>query len=329
MDRRTFISGVAAGLLASPLAAQAQPAAKVYRIGLLAGSPRTAPEVSHMWEGFFQGLRELGYVEGQNLLIEGRYYEERTELLPALAAELVRVKVDIIVAAATPAPEAAQRATATIPIVFMNHADPVGSGLVASLARPGKNVTGPSLFSPELVGKQLQLLKEAVPGTSRVAVLSNPTIPLHALLLREAEVAARSLKVQLQVLEARAPGDFASAFSAMTKDRVGGLIVLGGAMFFAQRTRIVELAAQSRLPAMYGVRENAEAGGLMAYGPNLRESFRRASTYVDKILKGAKPADLPVEQPTKFELVINLRTAKALGLTIPQSLLLRADEVIE
>jgi putative ABC transport system substrate-binding protein len=270
-----------------------------------------------------------GYVEGQNILIEGRYYGDRTERLPALAAELVRLNVDVIVAGAPPAPEAAQRATSTIPIVMASHADPVGSGLVVSLARPGRNVTGLSALSPELVGKRLQLLKEAVPRISRVAVLSNPTIPSHALELREAEVAARSLKVQLQVLQARAPSDFASAFSAMTKDRAGGLIALGGSMFFAHRTRIVELAAQSRLPAMYGVKEYAEAGGLMTYGVNLRESFRRAATYVDRILKGAKPGDLPIEQPTKFEFVVNLKTATALGLTIPPSLLLRADQVIE
>jgi putative ABC transport system substrate-binding protein len=314
-------------LAIAPLAADAQPAAKVYRIGLLGGTPPTAEP--RLWEGFFQGLRELGYVEGQNILIEGRWYGEQTERLPALAAELVRLKVDVIVAGAPPAPEAAQRATSTIPIVFASHGDPVGSGLVASLARPGGNVTGLSILSPELVGKQLQLLKEAVPRISRVAVLWNPTIPIQELVLREAEVAARSLKVQLQVLEARAPGDFASAFSAMTKDRAGGLISLGGSIFFAQRTRIAELAAQSRLPAMYGQREYAEAGGLMAYGASIRENWRRAATYVDRLLKGAKPADLPVEQPTKFELVINLKTAKALGLTIPQSLLLRADEVIQ
>jgi putative ABC transport system substrate-binding protein len=210
-----------------------------------------------------------------------------------------------------------------------NHSDPAGSGLVVSLARPGRNVTGLSLLTTELVGKRLQLLKEAVPGISRVAVLLDPTHPTAALQLREADVAARSLKVQLHVLEARAPSDFAAAFSAMTKDRAGGLIVLGTLMFFVQRTRIVELAAQSRLPAIYGAKESAEAGGLMAYGPNLRESYRRAATYVDKILKGAKPGDLPIEQPAKFEFVVNMKTAKALGLTIPPSLLLRADQVIE
>jgi len=328
-DRRAFIGMLAGGLLAAPLSAEAQPAAKAYRIGLLGGSPPNSPGGQRSWERFFQGMRELGYVEGQNILVEGRFYGDRTDRLPALAAELVQLKMDVIVAGVTPAPEAAQRATSTIPIVMAMHPDPVGSGLVASLARPGGNVTGLSTLSPELVGKRLQLLKEAVPGISRVAVLSNPTAPPQALELREAEVAARSLKVQLQVLQARAPGDFASAFSAMTKGRAGGLIALGSSMFFAHRTRIVELAAQSRLPAIYMLKEFAEAGGLMAYAPNLRESFRRAATYVDKILKGAKPADLPVEQPTKFELVINLKTAKALGLTIPQSLLLRADELIQ
>jgi putative ABC transport system substrate-binding protein len=274
-------------------------------------------------------MRELGYVEGQNILAEGRWYGERTDRLPALAAELVRLNVDVIVAGAPPAPEAAQRATSTIPIVMANHSDPVGSGLAVTLAKPGKNVTGLSTLAPELVGKRPQLLKEAVPGISRVAMLWNPTVTTQALELREAGVAARSLKVQLQVLEARAPSDFAGAFSAMTKVRASGVIILTSSMFYAERTRIAELAAQSRVPAIYSVREFAEAGGLMAYGINIRESFRRAASYVDKILKGAKPADLPVEQPTKFELVINLKTAKALGLTLPPSLLQHADEVIQ
>jgi len=327
--RREFIGTLAGGLLAAPLAAEAQQAAKVYRIGLLGGSPPKTPGGQRSWEGFFQGMRELGYVEGQNILVEGRFYGDRTDRLPTLAAELVRLNVDVIVAGAPPAPEAAQRATSTIPIVMASHSDPVGSRLVASLAKPGKNVTGLSTLSPELVGKRLQLLKEAVPGISRVAVLSNPTVPSQAIELREAEVAARSLKVQLQALEARAPRDFAGAFSAMTKGRAGGVIILSSSMFYAERTRIAELAAQSRQPAIYGAKEFAEAGGLMAYGINIRESFRRAATYVDKILKGAKPADLPVEQPTKFELVINLKTAKALGLTVPPSLLGRADEVIQ
>jgi putative ABC transport system substrate-binding protein len=319
---------MAGSLLAAPVAAEAQQAGKVWRIGLLGGSPPKTPGGRRAWEGFFQGLRELGYVEGQNILVEGRFYGDQTERLPALAAELVRLNVDVIVAGASPAPEAAQRATSTIPVVMATHSDPVGSGLAVSLAKPGKNVTGVSTLAPELVGKRLQLLKEAVPGISRVAMLWNPTVTSQALELREAEVAARSLKVQLQVLEARAPSDFAGAFSAMTKVRASGVIILTSSMFYAERTRIAELAAQSRVPAIYSPREFAEAGGLMAYGINIHESFRRAATYVDKILKGAKPADLPIEQATKFELVINLKTAKALGLTIPPSLLGRADEVI-
>ncbi len=329
MKRRTFMALVSGGLLAVPLGGEAQQAAKVYRIGLLGGSPPNSPGGRRAWEGFFQGMRELGYVEGQNILVEGRWYGDRTDRLPALAAELVRLKVDVIVAGATPAPEAAQRATSTIPIVMANHNDPVGGGLVASLAKPGRNVTGLATLSLELVGKRLQLLKEAVPGISRVAVLSNPTIPSQSLELKEAKVAAGSLKVQLQALEARAPGDFVGAFSAMTKERAGGVIVLASSMFYAERTRIAELAAQSRVPAIYNLKGFAEAGGLMTYGIDIHESFRRAATYVDKILKGAKPGDLPVEQPTKFELVINLKTAKALGLTIPPSLLQRADELIE
>jgi ABC-type uncharacterized transport system substrate-binding protein len=319
---------LAVGLTLAPLAAEGQPAAKVYRIGLLGGSTPSSPEAAHVWGGFFQGLRELGYVEGQNVAFEGRFYEDRIERLPALAAELVRLQVDVIVAGAAPAPEAAKHTTSTIPIVMANHTDPVGSGLVASLAKPAGNVTGLSMVSPELRGKQLQLLKEAVPGLTRVAALLNPTVPFYAHEARELEAAARALKVRLQFVEARAPSEITDAFSAATKERAGALIVLSGSMFFAHRARVSELAAKSRLPAMYGLREYAEAGGLMVYGVSVRESFRRAAIYVDKILKGAKPADLPIEQPTKFELVINLKTAKALGLTIPQSILTRADEII-
>jgi putative tryptophan/tyrosine transport system substrate-binding protein len=329
MDRRRFLLTSLAGALAAPLGAGAQQAGKLYRIGLLGGSPPNSPGGRRAWEGFFQGLRELGYVEGQDILVEGRWYGERTDRLPALAGELVRLKVDVIVAGAAPAPEAARRATSTIPIVMANHSDPVGSGLVASLARPGGNVTGMSTLSPELIGKRLHLFKEAIPGISRVAVLSNPTIPSQVLELKEAKVAAGLLKVQLQLLEARAPGDFAGAFSAMRRERADGVIIITSSMFYAERTRIAKLAAESHVPAMYAVREFAEAGGLMTYGIDVHESFRRAATYVDRILKGAKPADLPVEQPTKFELVINLKTAKALGVTIPPSLLARADQVVE
>ena len=328
MDRRTWLLG-SLSLLAAPLVVEAQPPAKVFRLGLLGGSSPTSPEAAHVWGGFFQGLRELGYVEGQNVIIEGRYYGDRIERLPALAAELVRLQVDVIVAGAAPAPEAAKRATSTIPIVMANHTDPLGSGLVASLAKPAGNVTGLSIVSPELRGKQLQLLKEAVPGLTRVAALSNPTVPFYAHEARELEAAARSLKLGLQFVEARAPSEITAAFSAATKERAGALIVLGGSMFFAHRARISELAAKSRLPAMYGAKEYAEAGGLMAYGVSVRDSFRRAAGYVDRILKGAKPGDLPIEQPTKFELMVNLKTAKALGLTIPPSLLAQADQVIQ
>ena len=331
ITRRSFIGTLAGSLLAAPLAAEAQQQArKVVRIGYLGDEPVTTPIVAPVWGAFIEGLRELGWVEGQNVTIEPRFSEGKMERLPDLAAELVRLKVDVIVAAGSQPPVAAKQATGTIPIVITNMGDPVGTGLVSSLARPGGNVTGLSLLTPELIGKQLELLKEIVPGLSRVAVLRNPTSPIHPLSLREAEVAARSLGVQLQVLDARGPDEFEMAFGAMSRERAGALNVLGDGMFFLHRTRIAVLAAKHRLPAIFAQRQHADAGGLMAHGSSLRDNFRRAATYVDKILKGAKPADLPVEQPTKFELVINLKTATALGLTIPPSLLLlRADELIQ
>jgi putative ABC transport system substrate-binding protein len=328
VDRRAFLAG-AVGVVAGPAAATAQPATKVHRIGLLGGSPPNSPEAAHLWGGFFQVLRDLGYVEGQNIVIEGRWYGNRPEDLPALAAELVRLPVDVIVAGTAPSPEAAKRATSTIPIVMASHPDPVASGLVSSLARPGGNVTGISSVGPELAGKQLQLLKETLPSLDRAAVLSNPTIPSHSLSVREIEASARLLKMQLQVLEARAPSGFEGAFATATRERAGAIVVLGGSLFFAHRLRLVELAAQRRLPAMYGPLEFAHVGGLMAYGADVRDNWRRAAGYVDRILKGAKPADLPVEQPTKFDLVINLKAAKALSLTIPPAVLARAAEVIQ
>ncbi len=328
MDRRAFLAG-AVGVVAGPAGATAQPATKVHRIGLLGGSPPNSPEAAHLWGGFFQVLRDLGYVEGRNIVIEGRWYGNRPEDLSALAAELVRLPVDVIVAGTAPSPEAAKRATSTIPIVMASHPDPVASGLVSSLARPGGNVTGISSVGPELAGKQLQLLKETLPSLDRAAVLSNPTIPSHSLSVREIEASARLLKMQLQVLEARAPSGFEGAFAAATRERVGAIVVLGGSLFFAHRLRLVELAAQRRLPAMYGPLEFAHVGGLMAYGADVRDNWRRAAGYVDRILKGAKPADLPVEQPTKFDLVINLKAAKALSLTIPPAVLARAAEVIQ
>jgi putative ABC transport system substrate-binding protein len=326
VERRTLLVGPV-GLLAAPLVTAAQPTAKVPRIGSLGGPP---PELSPVLREFFQRLRELGYVDGQNVVIEGRYYGDLVDRLPVLAAELVRIPVDVIVAGAAPAPEAAKGATSTIPIVMAGtHPDPVGRGLVASLARPGGNVTGLAFGASELRGKQLQLLKETVPRLGLVAVLSDPTNPLHAQELRGVEGAARALKVRLRVVEARAPSEFAEAFLVATRERAGALMVLGGSMLFTHRARLAELATQYRLPAMLTGRDSVEAGGLMAYGADIGAGFRRAADYVDRILKGARPSDLPVEQPTKFELVLNLKTAKALGLTIPPAVLARADEVIQ
>jgi putative tryptophan/tyrosine transport system substrate-binding protein len=326
--RRFHATGV--GVILAPLAAEARQAAKVARIGILALT--RAAGATHTLEAFLQGLRDLGYVEGRNVVIEYRDAEGKVERLPALAAELVALEVDVIVVAGSPAILPAKQATRTIPIVFTAAADPVASGLVTSLARPGGNVTGLSLLSAELVGKRLELLTQAVPGVSRVAVLWQPggfAERTDRDALKEAGVAARALGVQLQFVEARGPADFDRAFSDMTRARAGALSVLGSAMLFVDRRRLVALAAKNRLPAVYPLRDFVDAGGLMAYGPNIADLYRRAATYVDKILEGAKPADLPVEQPTKFELVINLKIAKALGLTIPQTVLLRADEVIE
>jgi putative ABC transport system substrate-binding protein len=326
MDRRTFMSGMTLGFLAAPLDAGAQQPGKVYRIGFL--SPRSSSDVGRL-AAFRQGLRELGYVEGQNIAIESRWAEGEYGRLPGLAAELVRLKVDVIVTYAAPAIQAAKRATGTIPIVMAGAIDPVASGLVTSVARPGGNITGLSLMAPDLVGKQLAILKEVVPTVSRVALLGNPANTGNAPQLRHAQETARTLGMRLQSLEARGPNEIESAFAAITRERAGALIVLVDGMLADHRARIADLAAKSRLPAVYGLSDYPEAGGLMAYGPSVLDRFRRAATYVDKILKGAKPGDLPVEQPTKFELVINLKTAKALGLTIPQSLLQRADQVIE
>jgi ABC-type uncharacterized transport system substrate-binding protein len=328
IDRRAFLAGAAA-LLAAPLAAETQQADKVARIGYLGTRRGVSP---HLPEAFRQGLRDLGYVEGRNVVIEYRNSEGKNERLPALAAELVALKVDVILAAATPHALAAKQATRTIPIVFAATGDAVADGLVASLARPGGNITGLSFFTPELVGKRLELLKQTVPGVSRIAVLWNPGglgESTEKDVLKRAEVAARAIGVQLHFVEARGPADFDRVFSDMTRARAGALTVLTSAMLFEERKRLVDLVAKNRLPAVYPWREFVDAGGLMAYGPDLADLFRRAATYVDKILKGAKPGDLPVEQPTKFELVINLKTAKALGLTIPPSLLQRADQVIE
>jgi len=328
--RREFIGTLAGGLLAAPLAAEAQQATKVARIGYLGNSPTGFP---HLREAFLQGLHDLGYVEGRNVVIEYRYAEGKLERLPALAAELVALKVDVIfVGGGTLTALAAKQATRTLPIVFADAADPVTSGLVTSLARPGGNVTGLYALAAELVGKRLELLKQAVPEVSRVAVLWHPgAVPEHTEkdMLKGAEVAARALGVRLQFVEARGPADFDRAFSDMTRARAGALTMLPSTMFVNERRRLVDLAAKNRLPTVLAARVWVDDGGLMSYGPSIADLFRRAATYVDRILKGARPGDLPVEQPTKFELVINLKTAKALGLTIPQSVLVRADEVIQ
>jgi len=329
MDRRTFLAGTGAVLLGAPLDTGAQEAGKIYRIGILGNVPLTDPGGARLWGAFAEGLRDLGYVDGRNVTIENLPSEGKYERLPALAADLVRHKVDVIVAPAAQNVIAAKQATQTIPIVMVSVGDPVGNGLVASLARPGGNVTGTSFLTSAIVGKQLELLKQITPHVSRLAILLNPANPGHPLTLDEAKVAAHSLGVQLQAVEARGPADFERAFAAMTRERAGAFFVPWDGTFLVHLSRITQLAAKARLPAMYGQRGYVDAGGLACYGPSAPESFRRAAAYVDKILRGAKPGDLPVEQPTKFEFVINAKTARTLGLAIPPSLLARADEIIQ
>jgi ABC-type uncharacterized transport system substrate-binding protein len=326
-DRRAFLAG-AATLLVAPFVVEAQPAAKVPRIGWLGGPTREAAEP--FTREFQRGLKDLGWIEGQNIVIEWRFGGGRAERLPALAEELVRLRVELIVTPSTPTIFAARNATKTIPIVTVGGGDPLELGLVTSLARPGGNITGLTAnVGPEIAGKQLELLKEAVPNVSRVAVLWNPNTPGNAPAANEAESAARVLKVELQLLEARKLDDFESAFAAMSARRAGALLVVGDVMFTTYRTQLAKLALKSRLPAMYGGRQFPEDGGLMSYGTDSLDNFRRAASYVDRILKGARPGDLPIERSAKFELVINLKTAKAIGVTIPPSLLGRADQVIE
>jgi putative ABC transport system substrate-binding protein len=331
VDRRDFLSAASAAVIvsaAAALAAAAQEPGRTSRVGFL--GLRTRSDSASQLEAFLQGLRALGWVEGQNIVIEYRWADGRADRLSALVTELIRLKVDVIHAGNTQAAVAAKNATSSIPIVMATVGDPVTLGLVASLARPGGNVTGLSYgVSLDIVGKQLELLKEVVPKVRRVAVLSNPANPSHALALTQAGDVAQTLGMDLQSQEARGHHEFVNAFAAMTQERAGALYVLADPMFNLERARLQALAAKSRLPAMYGLREFAEAGGLMSYAADSRDNFRRSAAYVDRILKGAKPADLPVEQPTKFELVINLRAAKALGLTIPPAVLARADEVIQ
>jgi len=317
---------LAVGLLAAPLPCEAQPGARVFRIGVLGAASASA--YAGFIEAFRQGLRELGYVEGKSIAIEYRWAEGQYERLPDLAAELVRVKVDLIVTHGTPGTRAAKEATSTIPIVMAIVGDAVATGLVARVVRPGGNITGSSFFFPELVVKRLELLKEAAPKVTRVAVLLNPGNPAHGPVIQAMEPAARLLKVELQQFAVGGPNEIESAFSAMVKRRADALAVIDDAMLIAHARRIAELAVKNRMPSV-GLKEHADAGGLMAYGVDSLDGWRHAAVFVDKILKGAKPGDLPVEQPTKFELVINLKTAKALGLALPQSILIRADHVIQ
>jgi putative ABC transport system substrate-binding protein len=322
---RTALVGLGAMILSAPVVA-AQSPVKAARIGVLAGVTASTHAVRE--EAFRQGLKELGYVEGRNIMIEYRYAEGRPERLPALAAELVRLKVDLILTTGDQGVRAAKQASQTIPIVVALTGDLVGPGYVASLARPGGNITGLTSFS-ELSAKRLELLKTAFPKVSRVAILWNPNNAANVAGFKESEVAARALKIQLLPVDVRRADDFEGAFPAALRARADALIAVGDAVLLTHRARIADFAAKNRLPAMYANQDYMDAGGLMFYGPNVADMFRRAATYVDKILKGAKPGDLPVEQPTKFEFVINLKTAKALGLTIPQPILFRADRVIE
>jgi putative tryptophan/tyrosine transport system substrate-binding protein len=328
MQRRAFLVALGTGLLVAPLATAAQEAGKLRRIGFLAlNNPEAA---KHLFAALRQGLRESGWVEGKNLLIEFRYADSVVERLPVLVAELIRLKVDIIVTGSSVPTQAAKDATGTIPIVMASGADALAEGFVTSLARPTGNITGmTALIGPEIVGKQMELLREVAPAASQVAALANPSNASHSALVAVFETAARAFGVQPQIIEAGAPERFEDAFATMRKGRAAALVVLTDAMFFAQRGRIADLAARNRLPTMYYQREFVDAGGLISYGPSVADMYRRAATHVDRILKGAKPTDLPVELPTKFDLVINLRTAKALGVTVVPTVLARADEVIE
>jgi putative ABC transport system substrate-binding protein len=315
-------------LLGAPLAVDAQLAAKMPRIGLLSLNSQESSRSTV--DAFRKGLRERGWVDGQNIAIDVRYADGMVDRLPTFAAELIRLKVDVIVTTSSATTQAARDATRTIPIVMAVSADALGEGFVTSLAHPTGNITGLTfLTGPEIAGKQLELLKAVAPAASRIAVLANPTNRAHASLTRKLQVAARTYGVQLQVVEARSPDQLNAAFAAMTTGRAEALVILTDAMFFGQRRGIVDLSAASRLPAMYHQREFVDAGGLISYGASIPDMSHRAAAQVDKILKGAKPGDIPVERPTKFELVINLKTAKALGITVPQSVALRADQVIE
>jgi putative tryptophan/tyrosine transport system substrate-binding protein len=330
MRRREFITLLSGAAVAWPLSGRAQQSTSlIHRIGILLPESAPTAEARGLLGAFRQGLKEMGWVEGQNIAFEYRSADGKEDALPKIAGELVQLRLDVILAEGTPAIQAAKDATQSIPIVMAVSNDPVASGFIASLNRPGGNVTGLSVQSLELAGKRLQLLTEIVPRLARLAVLSNPTNPSHALGVQEMRAAAQSFGIELHVMEASAPDKLDSTFAKVAAERADSLVVLGDGMFFGQYRRIVALTTGSHLPTLFPEKEVAEAGGLMAYGPSIPASFRRAAAYVDQILRGAKPADLPVEQPTKFELAINLKTAKSLGLSVPQTLLVAADEVIE
>ena len=327
MNRKICFLALCAFLLALTFPVDAQQSTTIPRIGFLATPYHSF--ISDRYDAFLHGLRELGYIEGKNIAIERRSAEGKVDRLPDLAAELLRLKVDIIVTGGPGSTRSAKEATAMIPIVMAQDFDPVGTGFVTSLARPGGNITGLSTLSPEISGKQLELLKEIVPRLSRVAILGNSTIPGNAQSLREMELAAGALGVQLQYLDVPGPKDIETAFRTASSGRAEAVLALGSSVLLLQRTQVVELMGKNRLPAIYSQREFLDAGGLMIYGPNFADLWRHAATYVDKILKGVKPADLPVERPKKFELMINLKTAKQIGLTIPPNVLSRADRVIK
>ena len=327
VSRRTFLATAAGAVLAGPLAARAQQAGKLHRIGFLGNS--TAALESNLVEPWREGLRELGYVEGRDVVVEYRWAEGHYERFPALIAELIALKVDVIVTAGTPASLAVKRATATIPVVMVAVGDPVGTGLVASLARPGGNLTGLVSIAPDLEGKRLELLGEIVPRLSHVALLVNPGNPFHTASEQQVLAAARVLHLRAQVVAVRSEAEFDQAFAVIARERPGALIMLADRLFLHHRARIVDFAARHRLPAVYPYQELVEAGGLMSFGPSYPGMHRRAAYFVDKIFKGARPADLPMEQPSKFEVVINLKAAKLLGLAVPQSVLLRADRVVQ
>jgi putative ABC transport system substrate-binding protein len=327
--RRKLVLAIGANVLAVPLASFAQQRSKVGRVGFLSARSRPVSLDSDEYGGFPQGMRELGYVEGKNLVIDWRYAEGKYERLPELLAELIRLKVDVIVAPGSPVISAVQKAGTNVPIVVVNAQDPVGSGLIKSLARPGGNITGLSSLAVDIGPKHLEMLLGMVPKLTRVAILVNFDNPSHSVTLKNIQAAAQKVNARIFPVDARTAPEIEKAFSAMTRAKAEGVIVARDALFVQQARQIAELTTKNRLPAISGIREYMEAGGLIIYGPNSTDSFRRAATYVDKIFKGAKPGDLPVEQPTRFELIVNMKTAKALGIAIPQSILVRADKVIE